>query len=50
MGRLWLHGIQIGADALVVLGALSIQGAGEAHRKWFLVKLTGWALVLNQPT
>ncbi|WP_305111726.1 hypothetical protein [Shinella lacus] len=40
VGRLWICVLEVSADALVVLGALPIQGAGETHRKWFLVELT----------
>ena len=40
MGRLRICVLEINAYALVVLGALPIQGAGEAYRKWILVELT----------
>ncbi len=55
MGRLWLRAIEIGHDAVVVLGALPIQGAWETHRKWFLVELTRAAYlsrmaILGPPT
>jgi len=40
VGRLQICFLEVSTHALVVLGALPIQGAGEAHRKWFLVELT----------